>query len=183
MKKTITTLLAVIILGTVLSTFAQEDVPSRIGYFHIGFSTPATPNKCLTLGGPAISGTPIVQFDCNNGANQFYVYEDYPPVRFRFIIKSNMNKNLCIGITNNLHANAHELLRLVPCRVNGQVQFGALWIEDEIGGYLGFRIRANQLAADHSQTCIDVPDASLDNGVLLQLFPCGNRSNQMWQVE
>ena len=62
-----------------------------------------------------------MQFDCHNGTNQRFTIEQ---VTFggKRIIRTNLNLNMCVGINTNSYANPGELLRLIPCRVNGDIR-------------------------------------------------------------
>ena len=96
--------------------------------------------KCLDVaGGQTGTGTPIVQFDCHTGNNQRFVFERFPGGQY--IIKSSLSSSqeMCVGIPDNVNANAYELIRLEPCRVNNDIPLGVRWYVDTINDRTRFR--------------------------------------------
>jgi hypothetical protein len=161
------------VLALAIPTGVTVRIKSAINTFGSG--------KCLDVaGGQTSAGTPIVQFDCHDGNNQRFVIER---VTFgsQFIIKSDLNLNMCVGITDNVHANAYELVRLVPCRVsNGDAPLGARWTPDTIDG--NTRFRAVSPSWDRQSTCIDVSSGSNSESLWMQLYYCHEGGNQQWRV-
>src|SRR5437899_11110844 len=113
MKKIIANILMVIISVQGLSAFALAIPTGTVVTIKSAINTAGT-GKCLDVaGGQTGTGTPIVQYDCHGGSNQHFVIER---VTFgsQFIIKSELNQAMCVGIPDNVHANAYELVRLEP---------------------------------------------------------------------
>ena len=178
MKKLIANLFLAIIITTGLSTFALATTVNNIR-IKSTINTAGT-GKCLDVAsGQTSTGTPIVQFDCHNGNNQVFSIEQ---ITFggQHIIKSNLNQNMCVGTPNNVFANSNELLRLVPCRVNGDVPLGARFYLENINGKT--RFRAISPSSDRRSTCIDIPSGDPRNSIWLQLYYCHDGANQQWDI-
>ncbi len=178
MKKLIANIFLAIILSFSLSTFALANTANNIR-IKSAINT-AGVGKCVDVAsGQTTVGTPIVQFDCHTGNNQRFSIEQ---ITFggQHIIKSNLNLNMCVGITNNVYANANELLRLVPCRVNGDIPLGVRWFLDSVNGKTVFR--AVSPSQDRRTTCIDIPSGVANNSQWLQLYYCHGGGNQQWSI-
>lgn len=178
MKKLFANLFLAIVVTIGFSTFAlalnttNSRIKSTINTGGYG--------KCLDVAsGQTSTGTPIVQFDCHSGTNQRFSIEQ---ITFggQHIIKSNLNQNMCVGTPNNVFANSNELLRLVPCRVNGDVPLGARFHLENFNGKT--RFRAVSPSSDRRSTCIDVPSGDPRNSIWMQLYYCHNGSNQLWDI-
>lgn len=178
MKKLIANIFLAIILTNGLSTFALAN--SIINIRIKSAINIAGSGKCIDVAsGQTVAGTPIVQFGCHNGSNQRFSIEQ---ITFggQHIIKSNLNPNMCVGTPNNVYANSYELLRLVPCRVSGDVPLGVRWYLDDINGKT--RFRAISPSWDRQSTCIDVASGSSSDSLWMQLYYCHTGGNQQWNI-
>jgi len=135
--------------------------------------------KCLDVaGGLTGTGTPIVQFGCHQGVNQVFWFQRFGS---QYIIKSALNPDMCVGISNNVHANANELVRLVPCRLrNYDVPLGVRWTINNNQGLIQFQ--AVSPSVDRRNTCIDVGNGSHADSLWMQLYYCHTGSNQRWTL-
>jgi Ricin-type beta-trefoil lectin domain len=178
MKKLIANLFLAIIITTGLSAFALANTVSNVRS-KSAINT-AGSGKCMDVAsGQTSAGTPIVQFSCHNGYNQVFSVEQ---ITFggQHIIKTNLNPNMCVGITDNVFANAGERLSLVPCRVAGDVPLGARWYLENINGKT--RFRAISPSQDRQSTCLDVPSGLASDSLWLQLYYCHTGGNQQWSL-
>ena len=180
MKKSIASFFLAIVTTISLSTFALADTTIGTNLRFKSAINTAGAGKCIDVaGGQTTTGTPIVQFDCHSGNNQRFSIVDVGSSQFLF--QSSLNLNMCIGITNNTNANAHELLRLVPCRINGVAQNGAKWRIDHLPNNL--KVFRHFLPSQAGGTnCIDVASGSAANSLWLQLFNCHAGGNQQWNI-
>lgn len=193
MKKSIASFLLAIVTIISLSTFAvagtfgSSTTSGRADEFiniHIkSFINMTGAGMCMDVaGGFTTSGTPIVQFPCQNSTNQRFTIEQITDDNQR-IIRSSLNPNMCVGIMNNVNANPNELLRLLPCRnPSGFIPQGVRWFPSWVIFKVNLRFRAAARSVDGQSTCIDVPNGSPDHSLWLQLFTCHSGDNQKWTV-
>ena len=179
MKGIINSSIIVIILIVGQAAFGQTFHSGDIARIKSAINT-AGSGKCMDVaGGYLFDGNAIVQFDCHNGSNQRFQMQRVT-LRGDFIIESTVDQSKCVGIADNVHANAYELLRVEPCRdSNNDVPLGVRFRLD-VNAAGQTRFRAISPSWDGQQTCIDIASGSNANSLWLQLYYCHDGSNQRW---
>ena len=177
MKKFIANLFVAIALTISITTFVSANSLSNI-QIKSAINTAGT-GMCMDVAnGQTAPGTAIGQYPCHSGINQRFTFQTIVFDGQR-IIKSNLNPNMCVGITDNTQANSNTLLRLVPCfDSTGDVPLGARWYLDIVNGKE--RIRAKLTSWDNFNTCIDVPSGLASPSLWLQIYYCQTGGNQQW---
>jgi hypothetical protein len=175
MKKLTVKLFLALIAALSLSTFTLA-----FGLEHVQFKSAvntAFNGKCMDI--PIFGNGPgdfIQQFGCHNGINQRFTIV---PIFSKQILRSDLNPNLCIGLTDPSFADSGVPIKLIPCRnSNGDFPLNVRWEMDIVNGKT--RFRAINLSHDRRSTCIDVPSALAQDGLPLQLFFCHDGGNQQW---
>jgi cytochrome c len=122
--------------------------------------------KCLDLpGGQTRDGTPAIQFDCHGGPNQQWHVDYAGDAGYRIVSRMS---GKCIGMAPDATAGG----QIVQSQCRGAPD--QLWALKRAGNELAFQNVANQL-------CLDLPGASLDNGVNLIAWACNGGINQTWR--
>jgi hypothetical protein len=122
--------------------------------------------KCLDLpGGQTRDGTPAIQYDCHGSPNQQWRVEYAGGDGYRVV--SGMSGK-CIGM--DADATAGGQIVQSQCRSSSD----QLWVLKRAGNKLEFQNVASRL-------CLDLPGASLDNGIKLIAWACNGGINQGWR--
>jgi hypothetical protein len=123
--------------------------------------------KCLDLpGGQTSDGTLAIQYDCRGGPNQQWNIEDAGNAEYRIVSRMS---GKCIGTDA---ASAAAGGHIVQSRCDGSP--GQLWALKTAGNGFVIRNVPNGL-------CLDVPGASIANGVKPIAWICNGGSNQTWR--
>ena len=138
------------------------------------------PNLCMDVaGGNPTTGTPIVQFPChpdqlNSRAQRFFL-ASVTLANTTFQIQSRVDTAKCVGV------GANDRLILTPCEVAGVVPEATK-----------FRIDSSDLTAvvSHGRLrsvgavnkCVDVPNGSKAQSLMLQVYACHTGANQQWEL-
>lgn len=125
--------------------------------------------KCLDVAGAGFNnGANVQQWDCHNGANQFWTLTDKGGGYYLITAKHSGKCLDVAGVSRDQGANVHQW----DCH-GGDNQ---LWsIIPQGGGYY-------LITAKHSGKCLDVAGGSRDQGANVQQWDCHGGNNQLWQL-
>ncbi|HEX6357824.1 RICIN domain-containing protein [Actinophytocola sp.] len=163
-----------------LAIITMFALASPAGAIDTGFQYEINPRhnfgKCLDVRGSSTADNAhVIQYDCHGGLNQrftfvrvFGSFYEIRPVHSSFAGK-------CLDIADAGTAN-HAILQQFDCNGRGNQLFQLL---DDPGDFAGGSTR---IRAVHSTKCLDIPDASNANSVIVAQFDCHGGSNQLFDL-
>jgi len=125
-------------------------------------------SKCMDVpGASTASGTGLVQWACNGGANQQWAADDLGNGYLRLKVA---HSGMCADLASQSTSNSVAIVQ-APCGAGNSQQ----WVKENTdSGY--FRLKSR-----YSGLCIDVNGASTSDGATLIQWTCGGGTNQQWR--
>lgn len=125
-------------------------------------------SKCMDVPGASnASGTGLVQWACNSGANQQWAADD---LGNGYVRLKAAHSGMCADIASQSTSNGAAIVQ-ASCGAGNSQQ----WVKESTdNGY--FRLKSR-----HSGLCIDVNGASSADGATLIQWTCGGGTNQQWR--
>ncbi|WP_199041483.1 family 43 glycosylhydrolase [Glycomyces salinus] len=126
--------------------------------------------KCMdVISASTDDGGEVAQYDCNDGANQMWRFDDLGDGHVRI---SARHSDKCLDVDA---ASSDNGARVIQWECHGGTN--QQWEVQDAGE------GAIQLVARHSGKCLEVPSASTSNGARLQTWECGTGDHQRWEME
>ncbi|MFC4534661.1 RICIN domain-containing protein [Sphaerisporangium dianthi] len=124
--------------------------------------------KCVDVrDGSTANNAAIIQYSCNNGANQQWSVRDAGGGYAQIVAR---NSGRCLDVTSGSTADGASIIQYA-CGSGANQQWR---LQDAGGGYV-------RLVARHSGKCMDLPSGSTADNVQFKQYPCGTGANQQFQ--
>ncbi|KAJ3087731.1 hypothetical protein HK100_008252 [Physocladia obscura] len=148
-------------------TGVAEGVGSAAAYFSL---EPLFSGKCIDVPGQSLAnGTAVIQYTCNDGANQQYQILQVPDNTNEYVIIAR-HSHLCLALQSATAANG-ILVEQQVCNFSDTTQ---LWQFDAVSGVSsGFTV-----VSVFAGKCLDVTGYSTANSVAIELYDCNGGQNQ-----
>lgn len=124
--------------------------------------------KCLDIMyGGTQNGALLLQFDCNNQANQSWRFAKREDGYYNIIVK---HSGKCLDVNGSSHDNGVEIFQY-DCHDGDNQRWRVLRSQE---GYL--------IVAKHSSKCLDVNGGNLENMAHIVQWDCHGGPNQRWAI-
>jgi hypothetical protein len=121
--------------------------------------------KCLDVEGASTNArAEVIQFDCNNQANQRWTVVPVGNGMFEFVAK---HSGMCLDVFGGSLDDGAHLIQF-PCSHGTNQRF----LVDHLEG------NRTKIRAVHSNKCLDIEGGTIVDGARLIQFPCVNQTNQ-----
>jgi hypothetical protein len=171
-RKTSALLLATAAAAGLTTAAAVPASASATGYYHVLVQVGTfAPVMCLQPADPAGGGTPIVQQPCTSTQAQNWAPISLGGSRYQFL---NQATGLCMDVAGG--AASGTPIDLWPCNTISNERWS--WPHSLPDGLWPIKSQV----AGSSSYCLDVPGASTQAGLGVQIYWCNNTRAQAWAV-